>query len=212
MAHVQTQVNVGDKIIYVREYGHEPLTATVIKVTPSGQLAVDVLPDARFKRTYRQDEYKSVGGSGREKKTVYLYSDIKLAELTDRHQKYLTHQQEKKDAEQQRRNDRDARIATELADLKAACGGDVNNIVRHREIMLDGSRIVWLNIPVLPDSRNPFCVGIVRLSDETNLWGEEGKPIECKLTTFPSGASYSSFRAATDEDALWEAARNARCF
>lgn len=218
-----SQVKVEDVVIYVKRRGQRPVLDTVTKVTKTGQIGIAGMPGTNFKRNYNETYESTSHTDGK----VYLlangqpadrnnFSDHKLDELNAEAGEREAADAEEKAAKAKQAAKRDERIAAELAEVKAACGGILP--VEISRTLPDGSRLVTLNLPVKPEHaerKGGFEVVICRLKDEDDyVWqtGDKKKVVALHMTYLHAGSSSfpscSGTQFDNDDEALWEAVRD----
>lgn len=221
-----TTPKVGDAMILTKGYGGKPVTTNVDKVTPKGWLRLWVPANPGYFATFKADwrnEYTETGVAKHNAKwTAVAYSDEKSAELIAKHEERLAEKARKEAEVKAYEEARNNRLAEELAAVKAACGGNVYSRVRGRADE-DGYSLVWLALPVKPElverkgNAEHVWVKLVEVEETdykaSRMTGEEVKVkmVEAYLTYANkrngSLPSCSSSKSATEEEALWNAAR-----
>ena len=213
------KLNVGDVVILRKNGSTKPETTNVDSVTAAGNFRVYAAPGILFSGDRWADGY-----APREKRRdemVYLYTEEKLAEVMKRWNDNAAAAEAKKVEREEAHKKAAERHAAELVEVKLAMGGFM--MVRAREVMPDGSRIFWVNLPIKPsvaERKVGFEVMFVRLKDvEDYDWdapsGPDGhkkvKKVELVYSYLNGGscsfASVSAEKCGSDEEALWEAAR-----
>ena len=221
---VENEIKTGDVVIVVKGWGAKPETTNVGRVTKSGQVVVfedNGKGGARFKRSRwdKEGKYEAVCErySAWRNARLYAYSDAQMNALTKEYEVNEARKAEKA-AEQDRHNqERKERIAAELAEVKMACGGSLFGRVRMHDTLPEVGRLYIVYLPVKPaceERKGKTEVMVVRCQDinPERHWYDDGNKVEFAITMCSkSSGSFSSVStqwAASDEEALWEAARS----
>jgi hypothetical protein len=212
-----SDVNVGDVVIYVNFDGAEPIKTNVSGVTPTKRIRVDSSPSLLFKQRWRDGEYNAVSRLSRA--YVYLYSDAKWAELTAQWEERKKDREEAEEERKQKRREKEEQQVREIEEIKALLGQDYfkEENLSNDVTSVNGSRLYMVHLPVKHEDvlrKGTLQIAIVFCKTSNgDLWEEnKGKPIEMVYTYahdhISSFSSCSPQRFATDEEALWEAARS----
>lgn len=213
-------LNVGDAVLYIKNYGARPVAGNVHKAikTQVRVTLVDGTKAGPFKREAFNGQHEVIkSGSYRTYSAVWAKTDEvekNLNETADKAEKAAT---EKKDAEAKRQQEYAERLAAELAEVKAATGNVPLYQIGSPDVMPDGSRIYTIDMPVKPcyAERKSSWERVIVCCKAAEYWDfradEQKKGVESAYTYINgsscSFASGSSGRSETDEDAVWEAIR-----
>lgn len=204
-----TQVKIGDKVIFMRDRDAQPVVTTVERLTPSGQIRIPEYPKSFRRNTWwEKNQYDA---PGYDSASVYIYSDNKLAELQTHADEVAKDKAEKIAAKERERQERATEEAQQLAEIKTLCG----NVppIKYQQSLPDGSRFYVLEIPVNLDKRQKVSVVVLNCADKKDYdWSaaKEVAVITADVSIFrgDGGSSHlSTFRVANDDEAIWEAAR-----
>lgn len=219
MNATENVVTVGTKMIYVARYGEKPSVWTVTKVTPTGRVYIDAvdLDSAQWIPTIWACEYKRVGAGHRKSERLHVYSDEKMAELTDEYERCDAERKAMIDRSDRERRERDERREQEIAETRAAflvTGRAIAPDFFRMQVLPDKSRLYSIDMPIRPEmaENKKFEVLVVRVKDlaQPSWQGPEYK-VEAAFTYFDAkGVSFPSVpteRFVSDEAALVEFCR-----
>jgi hypothetical protein len=202
-------MNVGEKMILLGTSAG-PKAVTVTEVTPAHWLKISELKGA-FRPTNFLCEYQRNGASER----LVAFTEEKLAKyLSDRADMQRRHD-ERREEEETRQREIAERKANELAEIKEVMNDRLD--IRHYQILPDGSRLVTMALPTRIQFQKEFEFVVVRLwDDEDYNWRggcESTVPVTRFAATFVTSkkgsfSSCSEQKAADEDSALWEIARD----
>jgi len=241
------EYKVGDVMILVRG-GDYPVTSVNVDRLTKTQIVVrdprqsdDPKQVLRFEKRTNWAErreglllHDSVGGRGRRCDiNLYDYTEEAMAKLLERREKTKQLADERRAAQEQQRQEVEERRASELAEVKELCGGQLALITKLSTVQPDGTRFYVLEIPVsskYTERKKGWELIVVKCKD-TEEWdwrkchempeGSSEQAIKMACTTkivefaatYANGstcsfASCSTQRAKNDEEAQWETVRD----
>ena len=214
-----SMLNVGDAVLYTKNYGARPVAGNVHKVTKT-QVRVTLVDGTEvgpFKREAFNGQHEVIkSGSYRTYSAVWAKTDEIEKNQNETADKAEKNAAEKKDAEAKRQQEYAERLAAELAEVKAAYG-DRLRFGAICDQMPDGSRVYTVDMPVKPcyAERKAGWERVIVRCKAAEYWDfradVQKKGVESAYTYINgsscSFASCSSGRFETDEDAVWDALR-----
>lgn len=207
-----TQLKVGDKVIFVKCHGARPVTTNVDRVTKTGQVYIGPsLSKDRFKVDWRGVLCSVKGGA-----EVHPHSDEKLAELNAKADESEAVYREREEEAKTRKTAREQEKANQLAAVKEAVGGKLD--IHPITVWPNRAKVVHFTLPVHPtygQRKGASELVVVRLAKvEDYDWptGEKATKIEGHCTNSNEGSSsfssWSGIKGQTEEEVLWEIARD----
>lgn len=184
---------------------------------------VNVTRVTRTGRFYVEDSrvlYRASGEPVERKSITHLEcvanTEENWAQLEWREQSDKERRAERKAADDERHNAYKARIAEELAAVKAACGEDGLNVLQHFTAP-DGNEVYTIRLPILPevsDRKKGWEIMTVRIGPPTTDWmGRTSREYAMTVCNGSSGSfgsySISNVDPNDPESALWDCARQA---
>lgn len=213
-----TQIEIGDKMIFEgSSTAATPKVVTVTGKTPAGWLYVEGFKPAFRPNGVWNTRFSARGINGE----LIPYDEEKLAQIEQRNAQHEAYLKEKAEKQEQIRQERETRIANEMAEVKELLGDMLP--IRNQMILPDNSKLVTLAIPVKTSHQRLFDVIVVRLRDiEEYDWNtprnlETGelrmkKMVEVAATYVDdrggSFASCSTKKADNWVEGLWEVIRD----
>ncbi len=204
-----TTVKVGDVMLLVGYYTHEPKRVNVSRVTKAGWVRY-TLANGTESELYKPvkgwnakaGQYETNGRS------AYLYTLDHLNELNARYASQAALQAEKKAEDDKRRAASNERHNNELAEVRKVFAVPT----APARTLADGSRVYTFTLPANPNNDRGDAIVMVRCKAGKD-WSDSGKTVEANHTYVKAtGSSFCSCSASyyfTDEEAILEAARSA---
>lgn len=212
-----TPVTVGTVMIYRPEYGAEPVTVNVSKVTKAGWVRftyADGSESSLYKPAGAEYERAQALRWSRTRSVLYPFTEGRLAQLKAEAARAAAERQAKADEDAARRRAAEERRAAELAEVKAALGGDWRTALVCDEPLSDGGRLLVIRLPMPVGSverTGNVRLTVLRVRRNTSPWANEGDAWEVYPTyADKTSSSFPSISAECGPDAdtaIWAALR-----
>lgn len=218
MTATANRPEVGAVMIYRKEYGADPVTVNVAKVSKAGWVKfthADGSESSWYKRDGDGYERADRSRLSRTHSRLYPFSEERLAALKAEHARQQEEYRRKAEEHRARVEATEKRQAEELAAVRAALGGDWRTaLLAEAETGDDLGRVYMIRLPVRPDAverKGAHQIVLVRVRKEVKSWLNESEqwaayPTYADKTT----SSWSSISPETGPDAdaaVWNALR-----